>query len=408
MPARRFWIKSPPSLSSIDEPLRFVLRILVLTKRQYMGKDLLDDRFGRFWELPLELSRLGHQVEGLALSYRKRSEVTFDHEHDSFGGIIWGSVNLLNGYLPQIARYRRRALQIARDFSPDIVWAGSDAYHAVFGNWLAKRVNARCVIDLYDNFEAFSASQVPGVLPLFRRAAKTADGLSVFSQRLVNHVTRNYPRSKPTTVIENGVRLDLFRPLDRTECRRHLGLPQNARIIGTAGALDHSRDIETLFKAFARLSDELGDLHLALAGPRERGLAIPAGPRVHDLKELSHTEVPFFYNSLDAAVICYRPSAQGEYSFPQKAYEIIACRVPFVAAAVGSMNELLRNYPDCIYQPEDATDLADMIKCQLDVQRIVEIAAPSWADSAKQLSDFFLRILDGNFAAASTTDRATP
>ena len=27
------------------------MKILVLTKRQYMGKDLLDDRFGRFWEL---------------------------------------------------------------------------------------------------------------------------------------------------------------------------------------------------------------------------------------------------------------------------------------------------------------------------------------------------------------------
>ena len=32
------------------------MKILVLTKRQYMGKDLLDDRFGRFWEVPLELA----------------------------------------------------------------------------------------------------------------------------------------------------------------------------------------------------------------------------------------------------------------------------------------------------------------------------------------------------------------
>ena len=50
------------------------MRILVLTKRQYMGKDLLDDRFGRFRELPLELARLGHQVHGLCLSYRARNE----------------------------------------------------------------------------------------------------------------------------------------------------------------------------------------------------------------------------------------------------------------------------------------------------------------------------------------------
>ena len=50
------------------------MRILVLTKRQYMGMDLLDDRFGRFRELPLELARLGHQVHGLCLSYRARND----------------------------------------------------------------------------------------------------------------------------------------------------------------------------------------------------------------------------------------------------------------------------------------------------------------------------------------------
>ena len=50
------------------------MRILVLTKRQYMGKDLLDDRFGRFRELPLALARLGHEIQGISLSYRRRAE----------------------------------------------------------------------------------------------------------------------------------------------------------------------------------------------------------------------------------------------------------------------------------------------------------------------------------------------
>ena len=36
------------------------MKILVLTKRQYMAKDLIDDHFGRFWEVPFELAALGH------------------------------------------------------------------------------------------------------------------------------------------------------------------------------------------------------------------------------------------------------------------------------------------------------------------------------------------------------------
>jgi len=369
------------------------VKILVLTKRQYMGKDLIDDRFGRFRELPLELSRLGHDVRGLALSYRSRPEgMIVDGVGPSGASVTWNSVNLLNGYLPQLERYLRRALQTSREFCPDIIWAGSDAYHAIFGNWLAKRAQSRCVIDLYDNFEAFNASRFPGVLPFFRRAVRTSDGVTTFSRRLADHVARTNMRSKSISVIENGARPDLFYSRNRTECRQHFGLPQDAKIIGTAGALDSSRGIEALFEAFERLSAEFRDIHLALAGPRDNKQTIPVGPRIHDFNSLPHEEVSTFVNALDVAVVCYRHSAQGEYSFPQKAYEIIACRVPLVAAAVGSMNELLENYPDCLYEPENPAGLADAIRRQLQARNVIDMVTPSWSDSAAQLETFFLSV----------------
>src|SRR5258708_1903642 len=171
------------------------MKILVLTKRQYMGKDLLDDRFGRFWELPLELARLGHEVQGLALSYRRRSGgISADGDGSSGSGVTWNSVNLLSGCLPQLEKYTRRALQISRDFRPDIIWACSDAYHAIFGNWLAKRVKSKCVIDLYDNFESFNATRVPGVLPRFKQAVKSAASVTCVSQPLADYITLNYGR----------------------------------------------------------------------------------------------------------------------------------------------------------------------------------------------------------------------
>ena len=44
------------------------MRILVLSKRQYTGKDLLDDHYGRIFEIPEELSKKGHAVRGVTLS----------------------------------------------------------------------------------------------------------------------------------------------------------------------------------------------------------------------------------------------------------------------------------------------------------------------------------------------------
>lgn len=372
------------------------MKILVLTKRQYMGKDLLDDRFGRFRELPLELARLGHDVKGIALSYYHREEGTFSDGDPSAGcGVTWESINLTKEAVPRLRRFINCATHVAMQFEPDLVWAGSDAYHAIFGAWLAKRIRARCVIDLYDNFEAFGASRLPFVLPLFRRAVQEADGVTCVSQRLADYVTRSYLRLKPTTVIGNAVRKDLFGPQDQRTCRLRFGLPENAKIVGTAGALDGSRGIETLFQAFEILSAERSDIHLALAGPRNRKTRIPGGPNVHDLNILSHEEVASFIGALDLCVVCYRESAQGSFSFPQKAYEILACRVRIVAAAVGSMHELFINYPECLYESENPANLASSISRQLDARTTVDVEVPSWADSAKKLEAFLETILKG-------------
>ncbi|MGH8544536.1 MAG: glycosyltransferase [Gammaproteobacteria bacterium] len=368
-----------------------------------MGKDLLDDRFGRFRELPLGLARLGHEVRGIALSYRRKEEGTLvDSDPPSSAGVTWHSVNLTAGLLPLLERFVNRAIKLASEFEPDVIWAGSDAYHVIFGAWLAKRTRTRGAVDLYDNFEAFKASKVPFVLPRFRQAVREADGVTCFSKRLADRVVQTYPRQKPTAVIENGVRKEFFTPQDRNICRQRLGLPIDATVIGTAGALDTSRGIDTLFKAFDLLAIQNGNIHLALAGPRDRKMRIPTGPGVHDLGNLPHEDVPCFIKALDVSVVCYRQSAQGEYSFPQKAYEILACKTPLVSAAVGSMNELLIDYPQCLYEPENPASLADAIRRQLAARTVVDVNIPLWADSAKELEIFFEAVLQESSTIEAT------
>ena len=49
--------------------------ILWLTKRRYMGKDLVAEKFGRYYELPRHLAAMGHRVTVLALAYRGEPDV---------------------------------------------------------------------------------------------------------------------------------------------------------------------------------------------------------------------------------------------------------------------------------------------------------------------------------------------
>jgi teichuronic acid biosynthesis glycosyltransferase TuaC len=373
------------------------LRILVLTKRQYMGKDLLDDRFGRFRELPLALARLGHEVHGISLSYRRRAEgSTTDSVPSQDGQVIWHSFNLLNGFVPALQSYIKHARQSILVFYPDIIWACSDAYHAIFGYRLSQEYQTKCVIDLYDNFEAFGATKLPPAWALFKRAVKQADGVTCFSQRLAERVIQIYPRVKPTVVIESGVNTESFSPLDRTLSRRQLGLPEDVTIIGTAGALYRDRGIDVLFRGLEILNAEHGNIHLALAGPRERRSFIPKSPNIHDLGILSWDRVPLLINALDVAVSCYRDSEIGRYSFPQKAYEIIACQTPIVATAVGTMIDLLSSHPECLFEPDDPESFARAVRSQLARPAPVDLKAPSWSDSARQLEIFFLDLLRAN------------
>jgi glycosyltransferase involved in cell wall biosynthesis len=350
--------------------------------------------------LPIELAKLGHQVFGISLSYRaRRREVVTDSTDNPNLFVLWHSVNLGRLVLPGLVAYVRQVYELARRYQPHILWACSDSLHVIIGITVARALKIPCVVDLYDNFESFKATQLPGILTLFKRAVRDANGVTCVSRLLAEHITRDYHRQESTLVLENAVRRDLFYARERVTCRNHFGFPEHGTIIGTAGALHKSRGIEVLFRAFDSLSQTQPGLHLAIAGARDRLGGIAKRLAIYDMGMLPLEEVPFFLSALDVAVICNKSSLFGRYCFPQKAYEILACRVPLVAAAVGSMNELLIDYPQCLYEPESAASLGDAIRRQLEGQTIVDVDVPSWADSAKKLESFFEGILESNSTA---------
>ena len=348
------------------------MRTLVLTKRQYMNRDLIDDRFGRFREIPFALSEMGHRVTGLCLSYKKREEGRMRD-----GNVRWESVNAGRFKLFGLVRYIARAARKAR--RADVIWACSDSIYGIIGLWAARRHRIPLVFDLYDNFEFFLAGKLPLVKQLYRRAVLGADAVTCISAPLKTLV-HSYGRKENVTVLSNAVRADLFRPMNRAACRRLLDLPVEAAIVGTAGALETNRGIQDLLDAFHRLQAKRPDLHLALAGPRN--ISIPVHGRIHDLGVLPLEKVPQLLNALNVAVICNRDNAFGRYCHPQKAVEIMACDVPLVAARVGSMAMLLADKPEWLYDPDDPTSLVRSLEHRLADQATDYPPPPTWRDQA--------------------------
>lgn len=359
------------------------MRILVLSKRQYLGKDMLDDRFFRNYEIPEVLARQGHDVQGFTLSYRPRSQ-----GHMRPGKVDWTSVNAI----PNLPNYFRKLNQKISDWRPDIIWASSDIYHALIAWRIHLRYKLPFVVDLYDNYESFGASRVPGIIPLFRTACRAAAGLTLISHSLEHFVVNNYGIKCPRRVIGNAIRSDVFQPKSKMIARETLGLPAHARLVGTAGAISANRGIQAMFEAFLALAVNDPDLWLVYAGPRDATPQHYSHERIVDLGELPHDRIGDVFNALDVAIICNLDSAFGRYCFPQKLYEIIACERPLTAAAVGDVAQLLSPWPQTLFEPMSAESLMDRLKEQLVHPTLIRLKPPGWDEAGADL-EVFLRHL---------------
>lgn len=187
-------------------------------------------------------------------------------------------------------------------------------------------------------------------------------------------------------VIRNGVSSNFSDSLNKAEARRQLGLPEQGQLVGTAGALSHSRGITDLFNAWQKISAQNATACLVLAGPRDKDLAVPIASNVIDLGQLPHDRIPVLFRALDVGVVCNKPSRFGQSCHPQKMVEMIACALPIVAADVGEVSYLLREAHFSLYPPGDYQTLAARILQQLSTPHVLPAAlSASWQNQAQEL-----------------------
>ena len=351
------------------------MRIAYLCKRRYMSKDVILDRYARLYEIPYQLARLGHTVEAYCLDYRRERTPGLSKHDVAPGALAWHAQALG----PGMAVYPSRLLRQLRGFAPDIVIAASDIPHVVLGGWLSRKLEVPFVADLYDNFEGFGQARIPGMVAALRRAVRAADLVLTTSEPLRELVVDGYGARGQVVAMPSTVDKAVFHPRARATCRATLGLPIDALLLGTAGGLQRDKGVLDLYQAWDRLRQRIPKAHLVLAGPHEPGLPPPEGERVHYLGALPHDHVAQLFCALDVGAICILDTAFGRYCFPQKAYEMLACALPVVAADVGAMGSLLSRAPGCLYRVGDAQDLADKLIAQLETPTAIDIKIEGWA-----------------------------
>ncbi len=358
-------------------------RVLWLCKASYMNYDVIADRYARLFELPNLLGKhAGLSVNAVCLDYHMQQKAPISVElRDTWRRFSLPRSFFLGWFFALMLHTRR--------LRPECVIASSDCVHVIIGWIISRCFNAALIVDLYDDYSTFGLARVPGVKWLYRRALREANGICTVSRTLGRHIEEEYP-GKSVLVLESTIDSALFYPRDKAQSRELLQLTRFAgkRLVGVCGGLNALHGADVVFSAFAKISEQAADVVFVVAGTLHRDCPLPDLPNVEYLGALPHQRMPYFFSAMDVAIVALSNTRFGYFAFPQKAYEVLACEVPVVAANVGALSMLFDDVPEALYEAQSPDSLARAVVHQLQARRIHRVDIPGWEDQAEALGNF--------------------
>ena len=168
--------------------------------------------------------------------------------------------------------------------------------------------------------------------------ARSADSIVVSTEQEKGDLSRLYDvAADRIDVVPAGVDLDLFKPMDKAEARRELGLTESNIILSVSKRVEPLKGVDILISAIAQL-DDISDTRLLVVGGdpgSDRELQVLAelaeslgvAGSVTFIGAVEHTELPKYYSAADVFVM---PSYYE--TFGLVALEAMACGTPIVAS----------------------------------------------------------------------------
>ncbi len=212
--------------------------------------------------------------------------------------------------------------------------------------WSAPHVTMFHTLGEVKNRARSDEHEPPHRIEAERRVVANADAIVAATDHERIALERLYGADpERVAVIPQGVNLDIFRPVDRTEARRALGL-DNRPMVLFVGRLEPLKGPDLLIDAFARLDSD--DAILVIVGGdeqadgyrrelRRRASAAGVGRRVQFVGATPQDRLPLYYSAAD---VCVVPSYHE--SFGLVPLEAMACGTPVVATRVGGLTATIR------------------------------------------------------------------
>ena len=284
------------------------------------------------------------------------------------------------------------------DFRFDLI----DAHYAYPDGFAAALLKRRLRVPMALTVRGTDVNLLPGCRTLggqIRFALQSADAVIAVSEALARLAVQAGADPNRVVTLRNGVDPQRFRPLDRDQCRRELGLALDRRVLVAVGFLVPRKAHDLTLRALAGLPEaERPDLMIVGDGPEDgrlRRLAAELGleNRVRFLGGVEHERLPEIYSAADLSVL-----ASSREGWPNVLLESMACGTPVIASAVhGSVEVVASQRVGLLLDERTPEALRDAIQSGLErgfdrqeVRRYAE--GLGWEQTSAGLHEVFSRI----------------
>jgi teichuronic acid biosynthesis glycosyltransferase TuaC len=245
------------------------------------------------------------------------------------------------------------------------------------------------------------------VRPMIRWTLKHTAGNIAVCRALGDEMIALGAAKDRVAAIGNGVDLERFQPVDQSEARKKLGIPLDAQVAVSVGALIPRKGFQFLIPAVARIAARYPALKVYIVGKgdptelKELCRAHKVEDRVFLVGSRANEELKFWYSAADLS--CLVSSREG---WPNVVLESLACGTPVLATGLWGVPEILVSPELGIMVTQEiesiSAGLGKALSRKWDRDAILRYARTRTWDVVAQEVDDFLKQISHSTARAET------
>lgn len=311
------------------------------------------------WEVDVVCEKPNYPTGELNKDYIHKWAYKEQEAHNLIVHRIWSVANPRKNVVQQLLFFLSFMVSsffyvLSNPKSYDIVYVTSPPIFAgVSGYLLSKVFGAKFVFEVRDIWpdSAVNQTELEGE-PVFLRFGRKLENWLYHNADLIVPVTsaaekiiRTRSNGTPTSVIPNGVDIDLFEKKEDPALGMDEDYDATRFRVGYVGSLGVIHDLRTFIEA-AKICEDDPEIQFVIVGDGGRNNQLqdiieefqPKNVEWVGLKE--HKQIPYYISSFDIAINPINPSKAFESIVTVKFYEYLACEVPVITCGKGLMKEI--------------------------------------------------------------------